>query len=143
MRDVNGAASITPVAALPAISDSSGGTTIDGTTQTNNIGDTDANGLEVELDGTSAGGTASGLSVTAGSSMAIGLVIDGFGGYGVYLVTNGGTEITENLIINNSYDGVRVASGATSCKIYHNTIHANTGDGVEIQASGTIVKITS
>ena len=54
--------------------------------------------LKIELDGTNAGGTASGLWVTAGGSTLRGLVINRFSSSGIRLEPNGGNLIEGNFI---------------------------------------------
>ena len=98
LLDFNGVASIPPLIALPTVSDSTGGPTLDGTTQTSNIGNTNGSGPEVELDGTGAGAASSGLHITAGNSVVRGLVINRFSQSGIEVSGGTGTTIVGNYI---------------------------------------------
>jgi CSLREA domain-containing protein len=102
--DIPGAGlhSIQLTSALPTISDA---VFVDGYTQAG--ASTNTNGPElgsnavlmIELDGTAAGSTASGLRLTAGGSTVRGLVINRFGGpAGIELLTNGGNLVEGNFI---------------------------------------------
>src|SRR5207248_10212004 len=64
---------IKPLSALPALSDASGGTTIDGRTQTTFGGDTNPFGPEVVLDGSLAGAGVNGLTILASGNQVFGL----------------------------------------------------------------------
>src|SRR5262249_51345413 len=74
-----------PTSPLPTISDA---VTINGTTQPG-FGFAPL----IELTGTDAGSTANGLTITAGNSSVIALVINSFKGYGIALLTNGNNLI--------------------------------------------------
>ena len=136
-----GVQTITPVSALPTISDP---VTIDGTTQpgftTTPI---------IELDGTSAGAGVDGLSITAGSTTVKGLVINRFGGSGIELSTNGGNVIEGNYIGTNLSGvsalandvGVAIMSISNnvigvSATSQRNVISGNTTYGVQITGAG-------
>ncbi|MBV9469945.1 MAG: hypothetical protein JOZ57_11940, partial [Abitibacteriaceae bacterium] len=73
-----GAFTIQPATPLPTIIKD--GTIIDGTTQGASFGDTNANGPEIVIDGTSAGAGAKGLTITAANCVVRGLTIDNFTG---------------------------------------------------------------
>ena len=73
---------ISPHSALPTLTDS--GTTIDGRTQTTNQGDTNPNGPEVVINGSSAG-AANGFLIHAGSCVIQGLNIGGFNLSGILI----------------------------------------------------------
>ncbi|MEZ5596734.1 MAG: LamG-like jellyroll fold domain-containing protein [Pseudomonadales bacterium] len=101
--------SIAPISALPTITDT---VVLDATTQAGYSGTP-----VIELDGTAAGGSTSGLSLAAGSSGSVirGLVINRFTGYGVTsagadaLVVQGnyiGTDITGTLARGNGGRGI-------------------------------------
>jgi hypothetical protein len=115
--------------------------TIDGTSEPDFAGTP-----EIVLDGTSAGPGVNGLTVTAGSSAVMGLVIDNFSGNGVALQTGGHDVIAGNYIgvdssgaaaAGNGGDGVAVSGssnntvGGTAAGA-GNVISANSGDGVEV-----------
>jgi parallel beta-helix repeat protein len=102
--------------ALPTITCS---VTIDGTSQLGYNGSP-----LIELNGSSAGSGANGLSITGGNSTVHGLVIDQFGQNGIYLSGGGG-----DLIVGN-YIGTDV-SGTVS--------KGNGNDGIRIESSGNTV----
>ena len=81
---------IQPTSTLPTITDP---VVIDGTSEPDFAG-----APIVELDGTSAGASASGLTISAGSSTIMGLVINRFAQEGISLHTNGGNVIAGNYI---------------------------------------------
>src|SRR5262249_40499628 len=80
-----GVHTIIPVAALPTITNP---VIIDGTTEGINVP-----GGSIELDGASAGATANGFEVQAGSSTIKGLTINRFAGNGILLDTKGGDTV--------------------------------------------------
>ena len=92
---------IQPTSTLPTITDP---VVIDGYTQPGASANTNGPGLgsnavlQIELDGTSAGASVDGLTITAGSSNVRGLVINRFGGSGMELQTNGGNVIEGNFV---------------------------------------------
>ncbi|MFH1311994.1 MAG: YCF48-related protein [Candidatus Eisenbacteria bacterium] len=148
----NAVASIAPVAALPAISDATGGTIIDGTTQTVNNGDTNSNGPEIELDGASAGAGADGLTIKAGASTIRGLVINRFSKDGIDISIGGGNTVAGNYIgtdvtglidQGNSLAGIIMRNGSSNNLIGgttaadRNVISGNGWDGVVIKDPGT------
>jgi photosystem II stability/assembly factor-like uncharacterized protein len=52
-------------------------------------------------------------------------------------------NIIKNLIVSNgagATDGVRIDTGGTNNKIYHNTIHGNADDGIIVYANGTFIR---
>jgi parallel beta-helix repeat protein len=122
LLDGNGVASIAAVAALPALNDSVGGTIIDGSTQTTNIGDTNLAGPEVELNGTGAGGGVNGLNITSGNNIIRGVAINRFNAHGIS-ITGGATG---NIVVGN-YIGTNVLGTATL---------ANNFMGVELNGAG-------
>ena len=67
----------------------------------------------VELNGTGAGGSAGGLTLTAGNSTIRGLVINRFLGDGLTLRTNGGNTIQGNFIGTNSAGTTALGNGFT------------------------------
>jgi CSLREA domain-containing protein len=92
-----GVHTISPSSALPAITEA---VIIDGYTQPGASQNTLAAGddavITVELDGTNAGSTSSGLVITGGGSTVRGLSINRFGAGGATSVTAGGTGIELN-----------------------------------------------
>ncbi len=93
-----GVQTISPLSELPQITDP---VIIDGTTQPGFAG-----APLVELKGAAAGGSANGLSITAGSSTVRGLVINGFGGSGVLISNGAGTAVLSNSIHSNAGLGI-------------------------------------
>src|SRR5262249_29527709 len=110
--------------------------------------------LMIELDGTSAGASADGLTLTAGGSTVRGLVINRFGGSGIILnrpaavghLIEGnflGTDATGTAPLGNGSDGVLLENGATGNTIggttasARNVISGNTVCNVLIQGTGT------
>ncbi|MBK8466695.1 MAG: hypothetical protein IPL32_12775 [Chloracidobacterium sp.] len=82
-----GVQTISPLSALPVITEA---VTIDGTTQPGFSGTP-----LIELNGTSAGGSIDGLSITAGGSTIRALIINNFGGDGIQITAvAGGNTIT-------------------------------------------------
>jgi hypothetical protein len=107
----SGPHTINLTSALPFITDSA---IVDGTTQPGFSGTP-----IIELNGSSAGGSVSGLNITAGNSTVRGLAINRFAGIGIRLQNNGnnvvegnyiGTDITGTLDLGNSANGVEVSS---------------------------------
>jgi len=132
---------ISPGSALPTIT---GPVIIDGTREPDFAG-----APIIELDGTSAGGGADGLSITDGSSTVKGLVINRFLGDGIELSGSGGNTIEGNYIgtdvtgtadLGNSRDGVYIESAPTNTiggttAGAGNVISGNGWDGVRIYGS--------
>ena len=142
LLDGNGVASIIPAAVLPDISDTGGGTTIDGATQTINIGNTNAAGPEVELNGNGTG--VIGINITSGDNTIRGLVINRYGDSGIVITGDGatnnfiegnyiGTDVTGTVIVAMGNDrGIEITNGASN-----NTI-GGTGAGTPNVISGNI-----
>ena len=151
----NGVAAIATVAALPVVSDASGGTTIDGTTQTINVGDNNASGPEVQIDGAGAGNI-DGLVILSAGNTVRGLIVNGFD-----QALRGGVKITGASATGNTVAGsyigtdhagtasmplrrgVIIDAGAQSNTIGgktvadRNVISGNTEFGVFLSGSGT------
>jgi parallel beta-helix repeat protein len=136
----SGVQTITPLAALPALTNS---VILDGTTQAGFTGSP-----LIVLNGGSAGAGVDGLDITGGNSTVRGLVIDGFTGCGIVLSGGGndvvagnyiGTDATGAVAVANGLDGVRVYSannligGSTAAD--RNVISGNSMNGVLISAS--------
>jgi len=96
---------ITPTSALPAIN--SHLTTIDGTTQTVNQGDSNSLGPEIEINGELAGGV-DGFTVYKQENLIKGLVINGFNG-----ATRGGIFFSSITSTSNSVHGCYLGTSAT------------------------------
>ena len=140
---------IQPGSALPTIADP---VVIDGTTEPDFAGTP-----IVVLDGTNAGVSGvDGLNITAGGTTVRGLVINRFGGYGVYMSTLGGnviegnyigTDITGTAAAGNGTNGVHVSDtgnntiGGTTAAA-RNIISGNGQRGVELRSSagGNVVQ---
>lgn len=87
---------IRPTGALPQLTDD--GTTIDGTTQTANQGDTNPLGPEIELDGQLAGDDGYGIDVRSGDNLIRGLVVNRFAQDGLRIAFG---EVSGNRIVGN------------------------------------------
>ncbi len=150
--DANGVASIRPAAMLQAINDVTGGTRIDGATQTSIIGDTNAAGPEVELDGSSS--TTDGLTVNSANNSISGLIINGFDSGAAIEIS--GAAATGNTVLGcyigtnfdasaatPNTDGVSVVGGANDNTIggagagEGNVVSGNNAFGILISGSGT------
>lgn len=98
---------IAPVSSLPALT--SGGTTIDGSTEAAFAGDTNPAGPEIELDGTSTLAPAFGLNVQSSNNHISDLVIGGFRHDSFEPCCHGGNGINlsgANNVVTGSYIGV-------------------------------------
>jgi CSLREA domain-containing protein len=149
-----GVCTIQPLSPLPTLTDD--GTTIDGYTQGDAAPATATMPavLRIEIDGTSAGGSASGLTIESANNSIRGLVINNFGEHGVFI---SGTIATDNRVmgnyigtnakgasdLGNDLDGVNISWGAQNNRIggstaaARNVISGNDGGGVYIEDSGT------
>jgi len=128
---------------LPTITEA---VVIDGTTQPGFAG-----APIIELNGAGAGSSASGLTISGGSSTVRGLVINRFAQMGILIQTDGdnvitgnyiGTDVTGTANLGNGSNGVRLdapsnrVGGATAAE--RNIISGNGGSGVIIFQSGAI-----
>lgn len=154
----SGVFTIRPLSALPVIERSN--TVLDGTTQTTFGGNTNALGPEIEINGSLAPATTTGLSIggsTAGHGANIqikSVVVNGFDGYGIYVaglvpVTNAkilgcyvGTNATGSAAVANSLDGVFAGSTTTNLQIgaafNGNIISGNGGNGIQLMSNGVV-----
>jgi CSLREA domain-containing protein len=144
---------ITPGSALPTLTD--GDTTIDGYTQDDASPATATMPavLKIEIDGTSAGGSASGLTIESANNTIRGLIINNFEWHGVFI---SGTTATDNRVLGNYIGtnakgtgdlgngcGVNISRGAQNNRIggstpaARNVISGNDVGGVYIEDSGT------
>ncbi len=144
---------ISPLSALPTITDP---VIIDGLTQPGASCSSWPPTLKIELDGTSAGSFADGLTITADNSTVRGLAINRFlSGDGIQISGNGsnhvecnliGTDVTGTLDLGNGSDGVRLAFGTPTNTIggaasgKRNLISGNGQNGVGIEGTGNIVQ---
>lgn len=87
---------IRPTSELPDLTDD--GTTIDGTTQTANRGDTNPLGPEIELDGQLAGEHGYGIDIRSSNNLVRGLVINRFGQDGLRIAFR---EVSGNHVVGN------------------------------------------
>ena len=137
-----GGHTINLLSALPTITQP---VTLDGTTEPNSGGQP-----VIQLDGTKAGSTAVGLSLTSAASGSTikGLAVTDFSGGGVLL--NGAANITITgddiglvkvgtgvVALGNSGFGVELENGANHDVLTGDVISGNTADGVLITGSGT------
>ena len=134
--------------------------TIDGTSQTSFGGDTNLNGPEIVINGSSAGAV-SGFFISGDNNTIKGLVINGFNGGGGIAMSYGADNTPSNNQILNNYIGTNAAgtaavpnvgggvgihgygspsSQASNNTVQGNLISGNTGDGVGLcDASGTTI----
>ncbi|MBI2834372.1 MAG: hypothetical protein HYX76_08100 [Acidobacteria bacterium] len=149
--DIAGAApyTITPLSALPTITDP---VVIDGTTEPDFAGTP-----VIVLNGSAAGIGSHGLTITAGSSVIRGLVINNFSGAGIRVTTNGsnvvegnyiGTDVTGALDQGNGSNGIHIIDAAANviggtAPSARNVISGNNGEGVRIDganATGNVIE---
>jgi CSLREA domain-containing protein len=160
-----GVHTISPASALPAITDA---VTIDGYTQPGASKNTQATGdnavIEIELDGTNAGASTSGLVISAGGSTVRGLAVNRFGAAGnthgdaVEITTNGNT--VEGCFLGTNPSGTAAAANANhgllisnasnnlvggASPAARNLISGNSQDGIFVAdtgggATGNVIK---
>ncbi len=139
----DGPHTLTPANPLPPINDP---VVIDGRSQPGYAGTP-----LIEIDGSSAGSSASGLTINSGSSSVLGLAINNFAKNGILLATGGGNTIQANMIgtdplgttdLGNASHGVLVFNspgnligGPTANEA--NVISGNTAHGIYITRSGS------
>jgi uncharacterized repeat protein (TIGR01451 family) len=131
-----GVAVITPATVLPTITDAD--TNLDASTQTLLIGDTNAGGPEVRIDGVSLPAGSDGLTVTTSGGLISGLDIRNFATVGgAAIVLNGASNIsiTNNYMTNNGdvatgLDSAVSLTNASGNTITGNTATANGRDGI-------------
>lgn len=138
----SGIPTISPLSALPKIT---GVVTIDGSSQTAGL---------VAINGTSAGAGVNGLDVAGGSSGVIGIVMERFGNYGVFLETNGSNQVydcrigttTAGTAAAANGGGISMQASSPNNTIgglgsgYRNLISGNSNDGIDIISGGNIVE---
>ena len=132
----NGPHSIQPTAALPTITKT---VFIDGLSQTGAAVGT----IKIELDGTNAGASTNGLTLTAADSHVRGLAVNRFGGDGI-VVQTGADQIVENNYIGTDPAGTTdrgnggvglYIQGVSDAEVRYNLISGNTSHGITL--SGT------
>lgn len=123
--------------------------TIDGTTQTNNRGNVNSLGPEIELYGADAGGGVNGLQLAGGGALVQGLVINSFLASGIELVSAAntvagcfiGTNALGTLDLGNTTYGVEINNvgsntvGGTTAAA-RNVISGNLDDGIIMWNTG-------
>ena len=131
-----GSYTISPASALPTITKA---VFIDGYSQSG------ASNRLIELDGTNAGASTNGLTLSGKGSYILGLAINNFGGNGIVLQGSSGEQILVGNLIGtgtagaadegNGAAGVYI-NGAPNVVLRGNVISANTTYGVHISGSG-------
>ena len=116
---------IRPLSALPTILDA---VVIDGSTQPGSF--------RVELDGTLAGASTDGLTITSDNSTIRGLVINRFGGAGIEIAIGGNNAIVGNFI-GTSFDGTQGQGNGDGVRITEEANH-NTIGGSDAGAKNVI-----
>ena len=146
----DGVWTIRPSSALPQLL--SGGTTIDGFSQTTNQGDTNPFGPEIVIDGSNLSGSASGFEIWSSNNHLTGLVIGGFPRNGILIKTTNGADNSirgcyigtnengESSFANQSH-GVNLIAGAHDNRIggtlpiERNLISGNGEHGINLEQS--------
>jgi hypothetical protein len=146
----DGPHTIRPLTPLPTVTDP---VVIDGYSQPGASANALATGdnavLKIVLDGTYAGSTACGLTISAGASTVRGLVINNFGSYGILLSEVGanvvagnfiGTDATGSQALGNGFTGIVINSvgntvGGTEAGA-RNIISGNGNYGIEFWSQG-------
>ena len=149
-----GVHTISPLSQLPPITDPviiNGYTQLGSKQNSNGPGLGDNAVLQIELDGSAAGPSASGLFVSGGGSTIQGLAINRFASAGVWLTTAGGNTVSGNFIGTdptgavakaNIGDGIFISNGAGSSSnntvggllpAQRNVISGNGSSGIDIQ----------
>jgi parallel beta-helix repeat protein len=135
---------IQPSSLLPSLT--GGSTTIDGSTQTTNQGDTNTGGPEVQLDGSNLASTAWIFSVESNANTIKGLAITRAGGAGIKIIAGAsGNTISDNYIGTDpagvsawgNGTGIEISGGANGNTIAQNVISGNTLHGVMVAGSST------
>jgi hypothetical protein len=142
---------IRPRTALPMLSDTTGGTSIDGWSQAAFAGDTNPFGPEVVLDGAQLpGDNLSGIQIgiNAHENRVLGLVIQNFPGNGISITRSNNNQIAGNYIGVDASGGEARPNGRTtqssaggillSAGSKNNLIGTN-GDGVNDEAEGNLI----
>ena len=145
---------IKPLSALPSLIDHD--TTIDGTTQTSNQGDTNPDGPEIEISGVRAG-SVNGLKIESAGNVIKGLVINRFAASGILLTGSTASEntiagnyiggdATGTVALGNGSNGVLIGSEAGSYNTIggttddaRNVISGNGSDGVDLRSDNNVV----
>jgi hypothetical protein len=143
---VAGTPTISVTSALPTITEP---LSLDGLTQPNGVGLP-----AVILNGEAAGVGTNGLTLLTHTGSSIrGLVIQGFGGAGLNLISGGGHRLTNNFIGTNANGTAVVANGigillsgsqnvtiGGSTSAARNVLSGNRGDGIQLEGDNNIVE---
>jgi CSLREA domain-containing protein len=145
--------SIRPTSAMPTVTQT---VVIDGYTQTgatvNTLATSDNAVLRIELDGTSAGASVTGLTLSGATSVVRGLVINRFNGGGISLQGSGssltgnfiGADVSGLLGLGNNASGVSCTANSMtiggSVPARANLISGNNGDGILITNSNNLIQ---
>ena len=150
---------IKPTSALPTIIDQAivDGYTQPGASANTNSPDQGTNAvLKIVLDGSSAGGTADGLRITAGSTIVRGLVINRFGKRGIEISGAGGnfiegnfigTDVTGAVDLGNADNGIDIANSTANTiggttPASRNVISGNNNYGIHVNGSSHLQTIS-
>jgi M6 family metalloprotease-like protein len=128
-----GVFTITPSVPLPRIT--AVATRVDGTTQTSNVGNTNADGPEILIDGTNAGDWANGFDLASSDGLVRGFVIGRFKGDGVKIA---GTGALRNKV-EGCYLGVTPAGNAAFAN--QNGVEILQGAKANILGDGTLARM--
>jgi hypothetical protein len=142
---------IRPSSPLPALTDLSGGTTIDGRSQTTFSNNPNPFGPEIVLDGSLAGPDAHGLEIRSSGNQVLGLTIHRFSGSGVVISAGSGnllagnflgTDATGTVAVGNLGNGIEIIDSANNTiggttAIERNIISGNDASGVLITGGGS------
>jgi parallel beta-helix repeat protein len=142
-----GVHTIRPNSALPAITDP---VVLDGTTQSGFSGTP-----VIELDGTNAGASVTGLRIAAGPTTVRGLAINRFGGNGIIVSSSNnlivgdfiGTDPAGGTALANGGDGILVSFSTNTIggtdSGDRNIISGNNGNGIHFAGAGGIFRISA
>lgn len=120
---------------LPSLNDEA--TTIDGTTQTDNQGNTNPYGPEIEIDGTNVQTDANGFYIKSAKNVIKGLVINRFSGDGIYLYEiSADSNTVSGCYIGTNAQGDSALGNRNGINIYG--AWGNTIGGVTLEARNVI-----
>ena len=127
---------IRPLSALPNLNDTSGGTTIDGRTQTAFSGDSNPFGPEIVLEGSLAG-PANGLWIQSNDNVVFGLCIQGFANRGIFIYGSDNNWLAGNYLGTDA-TGTIAASNDLGVMIWSGSFNRVGTDGIGINAQEEI-----